>query len=157
MEYKEIKDFPNYLIYSNGQVYSKYKNIFLSQRERNNYLAVNLYKDKKMYTKNVHRLVAEAFIPNPNNLPIVNHKDNNKLNNDVSNLEWCEQVYNLHYNGAMERRAASRGTKIKCVETNQEYCSISEAARQTGIPRTSIQSCFDGRMKMAGGYHWEKI
>ena len=64
---------------------------------RNGYPMVILVNHNKRKTRNVHRLVAEAFIPNPNNLPQVNHKDENKTNNCVDNLEWCTQKYNLNY------------------------------------------------------------
>lgn len=63
------------------------------------YYGISLIKNYKRYAFRVHRLVAEAFIPNPNNLPEVNHKDENKLNNHVDNLEWCDHVYNNTYNG----------------------------------------------------------
>ena len=67
------------------------------------YIQVILCKDGKTSAKLVHRLVAQAFIPNPNNLPCVNHKDENKKNNDVRNLEWCTYKYNNEYNGRIEK------------------------------------------------------
>ncbi len=66
----------------------------LKQVVRNGYLSVSLSKENKLKQKNIHRLVAEAFLPNPFNLPVINHIDENKKNNMVSNLEWCSCAYN---------------------------------------------------------------
>lgn len=69
----------------------------------NGYSTVTLYNTGKRIAKvKVHRLVAEAFIPNPDNLPIINHKDENRMNNSADNLEWCTKLYNNTYNGARE-------------------------------------------------------
>ena len=96
--WKEIKDFPNYLISDKGEVYSLYTNKYLSSKiTEYGYLVVNLTHNGINKSKRVHRLVAEAFIPNPDNLPEINHKDENKLNNNVDNLEWCNRTYNNNY------------------------------------------------------------
>lgn len=106
------------------------------------YKIVILYKDKKQKTKLVHRLVAEAFIPNPDNLPQVNHKDEDKENNTVSNLEWCNNDYNNHYGTGNARRKVSgvKGAKergeckeVICLADGKRYYSISEAARHYGF------------------------
>ena len=90
---KKVKDIGLYLVYSDGSVYSKHYNRFLKPQKNRNYLTYKMFN--KMLK--VHRVVAEAFIPNPNNKPQVNHKDGNKLNNDVSNLEWVTASENgLH-------------------------------------------------------------
>ena len=68
------------------------------------YKRVSLYKDGQYKSKYVHRLVAEAFIPNPNNSPVVNHKDEDGTNNKVENLEWCTNQYNANYGTARERQ-----------------------------------------------------
>ena len=113
--FKEIKGFENYEVSNYGNIRSLKRNIVLRPSIVNGYLHVGLYKDEKRYNKLVHRLVAEAFIPNPYNLPQVNHKDENKLNNFVwvnddgsvdlekSNLEWCTQKYNINYGTVKER------------------------------------------------------
>lgn len=72
------------------------------------YKSVTLFKDKKGKVAKVHRLVAQAFIPNPENLPVINHKDENPSNNNVENLEWCTQKYNLNYGTCQERKEKTR-------------------------------------------------
>lgn len=69
----------------------------------NGYLTVTLYNNSVGKKVKIHRLVAEAFLPNPNNLPVINHKDEDKTNNKVDNLEWCTKLYNNTYNGARDR------------------------------------------------------
>ena len=100
-----------YEVSSYGRVRSLRRNIILSpKKEPMGYLRCNLYLNKNMKTFSIHRLVAQAFIPNPDNLPQVNHKDENKTNNSVENLEWCDAKYNNNYGTA---RIRSRDTKIK--------------------------------------------
>lgn len=89
--YKTIKDFEDYLIYSDGRIFSTKRNIFLNIGEHfdgRGYRQIRLWKDGKRYYKHLHRILAEAFIPNPNNLRTVNHIDGDKLNNNLDNLEW---------------------------------------------------------------------
>ena len=88
-------------------------------KDTNGYLKVNLYCNGKQKTINVHILVAQAFLPNPDNLPQVNHKDENKSNNRVENLEMCNAKYNLSYGTA---RIRERDTKIK----NGYYTGLSK-------------------------------
>ena len=75
----------------------------------------------------IHRLVALAFLDNPNNYPQINHKDENKLNNCVDNLEWCDAKYNINYGTRNDRMAKTQSRKIRCVETGIIYDSIKEA------------------------------
>lgn len=121
------------------------------------YMTISLCVDGKPKTTYVHRLVAEAFIPNPNNLPEVNHKDENPENNNVSNLEWCSGKYNKNYGNRAIKYSVSRGKPVVCVETGTVYHAAREAMRQTGINATDITACCTGyrNMKIAGGYHWK--
>lgn len=94
--------FPGYIVRTDGVIINKFGKI-LRQFEKNKYMNVWLYKDKKRHFKLVHRLVAETFIPNPENLPEVNHKDENPSNNCVENLEWCDRKYNMNYGTYISR------------------------------------------------------
>lgn len=113
-EWRPIKGFPNYLVSNLGQVISlsraganKSKGVMILKElnRKNGYLKVDLYLDGKGFSKSVHRLVAEAFIPNPDNLPEVNHKDEDKTNNHVNNLEWCTPHDNKVYGSRREKVA----------------------------------------------------
>ena len=131
--WKEIEGFSGYFIsdegrvrssevISSGQNYSKItvriKPSYILKPMKTNcgYYRVCLYKDGKQYYKTIHRLVAEAFIPNPQNLPCVNHKDEDKSNNCVENLEWCTHQYNNTYND----RHLKAGKKISAAKKGKK-------------------------------------
>lgn len=115
----------------------------------------------------VHRLVATAFINNPDNLPYINHKDENKLNNCVDNLEWCTAKYNSNYGTGIERMLKTKKLRncknaekpvlqfTKDCKFVNEFPSAKEAARCTDINRGNIWACCAGRYKSAGGYIWK--
>ena len=129
------------------------------------YYIVTLYKDGKATSKWVHRLVAQAFIPNPENLPQINHEDEDKLNNAASNLEWCDSKYNNNYGTKKERlkkslkgkagRPRKSGKPVHCIDTGETYESASEAERQTGIRH--IDEVCSGKRQSAGGFWWEYV
>ena len=117
-----------YEIDTQGNVYSKITNMgrrkgILKPFVKNGYFAVNLIKDGKCKHFYVHRLVAKAFIPNPNNLKVVNHIDCNKQNNKVDNLEWCTQKHNIHeaMKNNLERHTEVKITNLKTNETTMFY------------------------------------
>lgn len=132
---------------------------------RNGYLSVRLRTLISRKTYFVHRLVAQTFIPNPDCLPIINHRDENKQNNRVDNLEWCTQEYNVNYGSSLSKLSAShRNHPCLSKEVRQllltgellhVYPSAKEAARQAGLSDSNIVRCCNAPSKTAGGYRWE--
>lgn len=137
----------------NGRGYGKRKAKKLKQGKRSGgYRFVVLTKDGKPKSCAVHRLVAEAFLDNPDNLPEVNHKDENPANNNVSNLEWCTRQYNIEYSKAKKvQQIDSYGNTIAV------YKSIKYASIVTGIGRTNINNALCGWSETAGGYFWQYV
>ena len=132
----------------------------------NTYLQVALSKEGKVKVKNIHRLVAETFIPNPDRLPQVNHKDENKHNNNVDNLEWCSRIYNMNYGSVKDKISKShRKENIKKrkpivqydrnMHIIKEYSGICEAVKETNIDKSSIIKCCKNKQKTSGGYIWK--
>ena len=113
----------------------------------NGYLQVALGSATAQYF--VHRLVAEAFIPNPNGYTEVNHKNEDKLDNRVENLEWCTRGYNMRY---------SNSIPVVCIETRELFPSIGVAVKKRGASYGGISSIVSGKpkFKRSGGYHWRK-
>lgn len=103
----------------------------------------------------VHRLVAIAFIPNPHNLPQINHKDENPSNNTVDNLEWCDAKYNNNYGGRIKKAAAATSKPVKQYDMQgnfiRDFCSLTEACDSVGV-RFCHEDCVEG--KSVGGYQW---
>ena len=102
--------YEGYLVNADGDVISiKHKEpILVSQWERHGYKRVTLWENGKKFNISVHRLVATAFIDNPNGYDEINHKDEDKTNNNVNNLEWCTRIYNLNYGTRNKRSAETR-------------------------------------------------
>lgn len=125
------------------------------------YLFVCLKKDGKGKNKTIHRLVAEAFIPNPDNLPQCNHKDENPLNNCLENLEWCDAKYNCNYGTHMEKLKKSLSKSInKCVIAYKDgvevmrFNSVNDAGRN-GFDASHISKCCRGIYKKHKGLTWK--
>ena len=123
------------------------------------YCQVQLWRDGagKMY--GLHRLVAQAFIPNPKSLPCVNHKDEIKGNNSASNLEWCDYTYNNNYGTARKRSAKKLSRPIVCMDLSgkivRRFKSQKEAVTLLGLSSNAhISSCCHGKVKSAHGYMW---
>lgn len=161
---REIKGLNGrYLIRESGEIYSLYSNKVIKPRlSKNGYLIVDLFVEGTRYQKLVHRLVAETFINNPLNDPVINHKDYDKLNNHISNLEWCTQKYNLEYSGTIKKanKATSKAVKQIAIKTDQViniYNSMMNAERETGIKNSNISECCSGKRKTAGGFKWKIV
>ena len=121
------------------------------------YLMVRLSKNGIWRDFLLHRLVSAAFIPNPNNLPQVNHLSEDKLNNSVENLEWCSAKENTNYGTRNKRISEKRKKAIYCQELDEIFSSAGDAAEQLGLKRSNIGCALCGRSKTAGGYHFEYL
>lgn len=175
---KDIKGFEGlYGITEDGQVLNYKTQKFMKQRQdKDGYYRLSLTKDGKQYTRFIHRLLAETFIPNPKNLPLLNHKDENKQNNSLDNLEWCSCWYNLTYSRnrelALEKGVDFMGFEkktnqkkpgsgiskpVRCVELNIIYDSGAAAARELGLDASHISKVCRGKANTTGGYHFEFV
>ena len=139
--------------------YYKYEKIMKPVDNGRGYLTAMLSKNKIKKHKYIHRLVTQEFIANPYNLPEVNHKDENKKNNCVNNLEWCERIYNNQYGTKNKRGAEKRGIKVLQIDINTNkiiniFPSIRQAARTNKLLFSSIRACCVGKARQAYGYKW---
>lgn len=113
-----------------------------------------------LHTYRVHRLVAEAFIPNPDNLPEINHKNEIITDNRVENLEWCDNLYNVRYGTGIARRTKKLSVPVEQIDKNGNvvatYGSIAEAAKAVGVGASALAKTCKGnsRHQTAGGYRW---
>ena len=159
-----------YLISNTGRVKSlhksrRYLSLINSHESNKKYLLVHLNKNKSKTTKSIHRLVAEAFIENPENKPCVDHIDGDKKNNHASNLRWC--TWKENQNNPITRKRISEAGKgkrmgalnhksraVKCVELDRGFeCGLA-AERELGTFSENISKAAHGERKRAGGYHW---
>ena len=105
-EWRDIEGFDGYQVSNEGRVRNCKRNTILKPlSDGRGYLQIHLWKNGKSTNKRIHRLVAQAFLENPQNLPEVNHKDENKSSNIVENLEWCDRKYNMNYGTAIQRQS----------------------------------------------------
>ena len=148
-----------YQVSNLGNIYSFYSNKKLSFGiDTSGYRIVTLWKNRKGKTKTIHRLVAETFIFNPNNYPIINHKDENKQNNSVDNLEWCTCQYNINYSSRdgiaiserMKNNNNAKKRKVKCITTGEIFNSLADAGRKYNIYGTDISKNCRGKQNYTG-------
>lgn len=169
--WKTINGYENYEISDKGRIRRKNGKFMHYDVGSFGHKRVNLSKDGRAKKNLVHRLVAEAFIPNPKGLPIINHKDEQPWNNQIDNLEWCTYEYNNSYNGLTKRRFETRSENIKSGKTKlgnpivqlsidgnfvKEWTNAQQAYKALGIDASTILSCckHNPRNKSAGGYKW---
>lgn len=146
-----------YMVREDGEIWSVKRKKFLAQRyDKSGYKRTNLHKDGKMTVLYIHRLVAEAFIPNPEEKPTVNHIDENKENNHWTNLNWMTFAENNKHGTRSARQAATQCKSVRCVETGEVYESAKAAAAAMNVTSSSLS-----RAARAGGtccgYHWEYV
>ena len=151
-----------YTIDEYGNVYDCKKQRYLKHLDNGfGYKYVMIVKDGKYRQYKVHRLVAEAYIPNPQNKPFVNHKDCNRSNNCFTNLEWCTQKENINYSQKVNSSFNERNKEVQQFDINNNllatYKSISDASRITGIKVSSISYSANGQRKTGGGYIWHFV
>lgn len=132
--------------------------IFKQSTGKKGYIHVTLYKNGKYKRRLVHRLVAQTFINNEYNLPTVNHKDENKTNNTINNLEWCTQQYNNTYGHRIEKMVEKKAVEIVQIDVNDNYIkvwkNIEDVGRKLKISGSVIVGCCNGNYKTACGYKW---
>lgn len=150
-----IKDWEDYSISTYGRIKNnntnKIKSTFLNN---SGYSCVQLYKNGTMKHFLVHRLVAETFIPNPNNLSDVNHKNEDKLNNCIYNLEWISHQKNCQYGNRNTKSIKKNSRPIICIETGEEFLNATEIKKKYGFDNSLIHKCCKGQYKQCYGYHW---
>ena len=121
-------------------------------KNKNGYLYILLYKNNKRKHYRIHRLVANAFIENPNNYPYINHKDECKSNNNVNNLEWCSPKYNINHGTCIKRRVEKQSKQVYCLEDDTIYKSITECGKILQLSIGNISSVLNRRRKHTKGY-----
>lgn len=140
-----------YAVTSCGKIWSYRSKSFLkSCDDEHGYQKITLYKNEKQKTKRVHRLVAETYLPNPDNLPEVDHiiPVSKGGKNNVQNLQWISKEDNI-------KKAHSK--KIRCVELDRIFSSQKEAAEELGLNQGNISRVCNGKRNTAGGYHFKFV
>lgn len=161
--WKPIEDFKNkYEISNLGRIRNKKNKILKPSDNGHGYLKINLRKNNKTYNNYVHRLVALAFIPNLNNLPEINHINENTYDNNVNNLEWCSSKYNANYGNRNKKCQYKKqllyGKKVKQYDLEGKYITtmyMFEAIKLKKVYYASLIRCCKGIYKTCGGYIWK--
>lgn len=169
-EFRDIKGYEGlYQVSNYGRVKSLERKQYYRRKINNHILKeginekgygyICLCKSKISHLYRTHRLVALAFIPNPNNLPEVNHKDENKLNNKVDNIHWCNRQYNINYGNRNKKHAKKMCKKINQYDEKgnliKTWNSLNEASEKLGINASSISNCCRKRTKTYKKYVWK--
>ena len=156
-KWKEIKDYDGEYYVSNfGRVRNKTR-LLNPYKTQKGYRGVRLTKNNVVKNYLVHRLVATAFIDNPNNYPTVNHKDENKDNNRTDNLEWCSYSYNNNYGNRNKTVSEKMSVPVICIDevgNRERFNSLREGALSKGCFASNIWKVLSGKRKTTGGYRW---
>lgn len=151
-----VKSLDRWVKGRNGSLRICKERILKPGTDKYGYLFVILCKNGKVKKFSVHRLVAEAFIANPHNYPCVNHKDENKQNNNVSNLEWCDVKYNTNYGTAIKRRSKPVLQYTMDGAFVKEWESITECGRN-GFSSGCVCMCCRGELKTYKDFIWKYL
>ena len=159
--YKDIQGYEGkYQISNLGNVYSLITNKILKPRlTLDGYYQVDLCKNGVKKHLYIHRLVAQSFLDNPKNYKIVNHKDENSMNNIVSNLEWCNSTYNNNYGNCKRKISEANSIKINQYDMDgnfiKQWLGINNIERCLKINKGNICMCCKGKRNNAGGHKWK--
>lgn len=168
LERRDVPGFAGYQVDNEGNVYSKRDGGPLKQRDCFGYKRVTLYAESgKPKSVPVHRVVAMAFLPNPDGLPQVNHKNEIRADNHVENLEWCTASYNINYGSRnaivskklRDDKTKKFGRKVEQIDPVTKavvavWPSLRSIEQALGYAHSNIQNCCEGRRKTRGGFEW---
>ena len=157
----KIEAFEKYEVSNLGRVRNmKNGRVLKPKLNKNGYLRHCLSENNKQKFLYLHRIIATAFIDNPEKKPCVNHIDENKTNNDLSNLEWCSVRENNIHGTRIKRAAEKHSKKVIQLDLNDNvlniFESMTQAEQETGVDASSISKCCNGKLKSAGGFKWRR-
>ena len=174
--WKDIKEYEGlYQISNLGNIKSVNKKDSLGRKvngkmmkpikRKDGYLDITLHKNGEAKHFLIHKIVAKTFIKNKNNYKEINHIDENKRNNNIDNLEWCDRSYNINYGKANKSRRKKllnkRGKKIAQLDNNKQiikiFPSLMQTVRELKLNKSHLSQCCNGKRKTTGGYYWQYI